>query len=133
MRAVSDQSDRAYRHHASDKQMIWLAMAPSSPGGRSYRNPDHSLVDDMPPASTVVCFDKAVIIKPGHHHRGDTRGCNGLWGGALCRLRGSLPQRDELSIGEESPPMGNQNKNRGAEAPRRRSRGSVHVLISAAE
>ena len=118
MRAVSDQSDRAYRHHASDKQMIWLAMAPSSPGGRSYRNPDHSLVDDMPSASTGVRFDKAVIIRPGHHHRDDTRGCSGLWGGALCRLRGGPRQGDELSIGEESPPKGGtQKKSRGGSSP----------------
>ena len=107
MRAVSDQSDRAYRHHASDKQMIWLAMAASSPGGRSYRNPDHSLVDDMPSASTGVCFDKAVIIRPrapppGRH----TRLQWAVGGGALCRLRDSPPQGDELSIGVESPPKG---------------------------
>ena len=121
---MSNQSDRAYRRHVYDKQMIWLAMTPSSPGGRSYRNPDHSLVDDMPSASTGVCFDKAVIIRPrapppGRH----TIGCNGLRGEALCRLCGSPPPRGRtLDWGRKPPEGGEPNKKIAG-----RDRGTVHV------
>ena len=111
MRAVSDQSDRAYRHHASDKQMIWLAMAPSSPGGRSYRNPDHSLVDDMPSASTGVCFDKAVIIRPRAPPPGRHTRLQWAVGWSPLSLARQPPlQGDELSIGEESSPKGGTKK-----------------------
>ena len=53
---------------------------------------------------------------PGHHHRDDKRGYDGLRGGALRRFRGSPPQGDELSIGEAGPPErgGTKKKSRGA-------------------
>ena len=112
MRNLSHENTTACRQHASDKRGMWRVMRPAPlPGaGRIaypiFRFSMACLLQAMANVSTRLSSSG-----PGHHHRDDTRGCSGLWGGALCRLRGSPPPRGRtLDWGRKPPEGGNQQK-----------------------
>ena len=107
MRSLSHESTTAYRQHASGKRKMWCVMrpAPLPEAGRItypiFRFSMACLLQVMASVSTRLSSSG-----PGHHHRDDKRGYDGLRGGALRRFRGSPPQGDELSIGGEPPEGG---------------------------